>query len=93
MKTDENVGKVRTLVRTDYHLGIRMIAEELNMNKEMVRQILTTNLNVEKVCADMVPENLSEDQKLVRKQVCPEVLEKIEEDANFLNTVVTYDET
>jgi hypothetical protein len=39
MKTDENVEKVRTLVRTDRHLDIRMTAEELNMNKETVRQI------------------------------------------------------
>jgi len=35
-KTDENVEKVRTLVRTD-RLGIRMIAEGLNMDKETGR--------------------------------------------------------
>jgi hypothetical protein len=34
MKTDENMEKVRTLVRTDHHLGIRMIMEELNMDRE-----------------------------------------------------------
>jgi hypothetical protein len=50
MKTDENVGKVRTLVRIDNCLGIRMIPEELNMDKEMVRQILAANLNMKKVC-------------------------------------------
>jgi hypothetical protein len=38
MKTDKNVDKVRTLVRNDRHLSIRMIAEELNMDKETVRQ-------------------------------------------------------
>jgi hypothetical protein len=42
MKTDDNMKNVRTLVRTDHHSGIRMIVEELNMNKEMVRQIVTT---------------------------------------------------
>jgi DNA-directed RNA polymerase sigma subunit (sigma70/sigma32) len=49
MKTDENVVKVRTLVRTDHCLGIRMIAEELNVDKEMMRQILV-NLNMKSVC-------------------------------------------
>jgi hypothetical protein len=44
MKTDENVDKVRTLVRTDRRLSIRMIAEEFNVDKETVRQILTENL-------------------------------------------------
>jgi hypothetical protein len=34
MKTDENVEKARTLVRADHCLGIRMIAEELNLDKE-----------------------------------------------------------
>jgi hypothetical protein len=48
MKTVENVVKARTLVRRDCHLGIRMIAEELNMNEEMARQILTINLNMTK---------------------------------------------
>jgi hypothetical protein len=58
MKSDENVEKLRTLVRTDCHCGIRMITEEMNVEKDMVRQILTTNLNMKKVCAKMVPKNL-----------------------------------
>jgi hypothetical protein len=40
MKTEENVEKVRNPVRRDRYLGIRMTVEELNMDKEMVRQIL-----------------------------------------------------
>jgi orotate phosphoribosyltransferase-like protein len=89
MKTDKNVDKVRTLVRNDRRLSIGMIAEELNVDKETVRQILTENLKMKKVCAKMVPKNLSEDQKLNRE----EMLEKIEEVPDFLNSVVTCDET
>jgi orotate phosphoribosyltransferase-like protein len=48
MKTDENVDKVRTLVRNDRRLSIRMIAEELNVDKETVKQILTENLKMKK---------------------------------------------
>jgi predicted transcriptional regulator len=76
MKTNENVDKVRTLVRNDRRLSIRMIAEELNVDEETVRQILTENLKMKKVCAKMVPENLSEDQKLNREEMCQNVLEK-----------------
>jgi hypothetical protein len=47
----------------------------------------------EKVCAKMVPKNLSKDQKLTREQVCQNVLEKTEEDPDFLNSVVTCNET
>jgi predicted transcriptional regulator len=70
-----------------------MIAEELNVDKETVRQILTENLKMKKVCAKTVPKNLSEDQKLNREEMCQNVLEKIEEDPDFLNSVVTCDET
>jgi hypothetical protein len=93
MKTDENVDKVRTLVRNDRRLSIRIVAFELTVDKETVRQILTENLKMKKVCAKMVPKNLSEDQKLNREEMCQNVLEKTEEDPDFLNSVVTCDET
>jgi hypothetical protein len=76
MKTDENVDKVRTLVRNDRRLSIRMTAEELNVDKETVRQILTENLKMKTVCAKMVPKNLREYQKLNREEMCQNVLEK-----------------
>jgi hypothetical protein len=41
----------------------------------------------------MVPKNLSKDQKLNREEMCQNVLEKIEEDPDFLNSVITCDET
>jgi predicted transcriptional regulator len=92
MKTDENVDKVRTLVRNDRRLSIRMIAEELNVDKETVRKILPETVKMKKVCAKMVPKNLSEDQKLNREEMCQNVLGKSEEDPDFLNSVVTCDE-
>jgi hypothetical protein len=42
MKTDENFGTERTLMRTDRCLGIKMMAEELSMDKETVRQLKTS---------------------------------------------------
>jgi hypothetical protein len=48
---------------------------------------------MKKVCAKMVPKNLSEDQKLNREEMCQNVLEKNEEETDFLNSVVTCDES
>jgi predicted transcriptional regulator len=93
METDENVDNVRTLVRNDHRLSIRMIAKELNVDKETVRQILTENLKMKKACAKMVLKNFREDQKLNREEMCQNVLEETEEDPDFLNSVVTCDET
>jgi transposase len=42
-RTDTNVDKVRTF-RSDRRVGVRVIAEELNMNRETVRQIVNEDL-------------------------------------------------
>jgi hypothetical protein len=47
-RTDANMDKVQTLVRSDQRLGVRLISEELNMNRETVRQIITVDLGVKK---------------------------------------------
>jgi len=58
-KTDDNVERVRSLVRSDRRLTLRMISSELNLNRFTVHQILTQDLDMRKVCAKMVPKNLT----------------------------------
>ena len=43
-----------------------MIADEENMNWETVRLILTEELGMRKICAKMVPSNLTEQQRVAR---------------------------
>ena len=62
-KTDDNVERVRSLVRSDCRLKLRMIRSELNLNRFTIHQILTQDLNMRKVCAKMVPKNLTTEQK------------------------------
>ena len=40
-RTNENVERVREKVRSDRHLTVRMIADELSMNSERVWRIIT----------------------------------------------------
>jgi hypothetical protein len=54
-RTDANVDRVRTLARSDRRLGVTVIAEELNMNRGSVRQIVKENLVMIKFSAKMVP--------------------------------------
>ncbi|GFW35361.1 protein GVQW3 [Trichonephila clavipes] len=58
-KTAENVVRVRDLVHSDRRLTIRMIGEELNLNRTTFHQILTNELKMRKICAKIVPKNLS----------------------------------
>ncbi|XP_077971313.1 protein GVQW3-like [Styela clava] len=53
--TDTNIEKVWQLVRSDRRLTIRVIANEIGMDKETVRTILVDILGMRKVCAEMVP--------------------------------------
>ncbi|GFU42261.1 putative mariner transposase [Trichonephila clavipes] len=92
-KTDENVEKVASLIRSDRRLSIRAIAETVNIDKECVRQILHDNLNMQKVRAKMVPKILTFEQQATRKNVCTDILDAIKNDPNLLEKVITCDES
>jgi len=90
-KMDNNVEKV--LVRSNRRLTLQMIASELNFNHTTVHQILTQELAMRKVCAKIVPKNLTLEQKDNWKEVCLHLLERIQSDRNFLKNVITGDES
>src|SRR5215469_4581081 len=62
-RTDANVDRVRTLVCSDRKLGVRVIAEELTMNRETVRLIVKEGLGERKISAKMVSRVLTHNQK------------------------------
>ena len=68
-KTYNNVERVRSLVRSDRRLTLRVISSELNMNRVTFHQILTQDLNMRKMRAKMVPKNLTTEQKASRRGV------------------------
>jgi len=70
-----------------------MIANELNLNHTAAHQILTQELAMRKLCANIVPKKLTTEQKDNRKDVCLHLLERIQSDRNFLKNVITGDET
>ncbi|VVC43895.1 Hypothetical protein CINCED_3A020837 [Cinara cedri] len=83
VSTPETVTKINQIVRADRRMSIRMIAEAVNADKETVKKILHEELHMTKVCAKLVPKNLTPDQKFLRQQVCSRFLEKLKEDRNM----------
>ena len=53
-RTEENIKKIRQIVRENRRLTVRNIAEQVNIDRETVRKILTEDLDMRKVCAKMV---------------------------------------
>ena len=91
-KTDENVTKVGALVRSHRCLTVRMIGTELNLNHQTVHDIPTKELSMWKICAKLVPKNLTNKQKENRRNVCLDLLERIKNDKHFFKHVITDDE-
>jgi hypothetical protein len=46
-------------VRENHQLTVRSIAEHENIDKKTVRKILTEDLDIRKMCATMVPKELT----------------------------------
>jgi len=74
----------------NHRLIVRSIAEQVNFNRETVRKILTEHLDMRKVCAKMVPKELTKEQKQRRVTICQDLLERQDD---ILGHVITGDET
>ena len=92
-RTSDNTAWVQELVRSDRRLTVKTTADEVNMNREAVRPILTEELGMRKICAKMVPRNLTEQQWDARVSVCAQLLEEVEADPQLMEWVITGDES
>jgi len=72
---------------------LRMISSELNLNQFTVHQILTQDLDMRKVCAKMVPKNLTTEQKASRRDVYLDLQDHLEREPEFFSCVITGDES
>jgi len=61
---NENIDRVRSLLRSDRQLTVRMIAEELGLGKSSIHTILTEHLEMKKASAKIIPKLLTPVQKL-----------------------------
>ena len=92
-RTMDNIERVKQMVNADRRLTVRMIAEELSINKDTFWSIITENLKMCKVCAKIVHKLLSEDQKQQRVTVCQDIIERLENDPDLLGRVIAGDES
>ena len=93
-KTDENVTKGKALVRSDRRFRVRMIGSELNLYHQTVRDILTEELDMRKICAKLIQKtNFTNKQKENGRNMCLNLLEPIENKENFFKHVITAEES
>ena len=63
MSENDNVAKVREIIRSNRHLTVREVAEEVSISKTVCHEILTENLGMHRIAAKFVPRLLMDDQK------------------------------
>ena len=89
-RSEEIIAQIRQIVSENLWLTVRSIAEQVNIDRETVRKILTEDLDTRKVCVKMVPEELTEEQKQTSVTICQDLLERQDD---ILGLVITGDET
>ena len=89
-RTEENVVNVCQIVLENSRLTVRSIAEQVKIDRDTIRKILTEDLDMRKVCAKMVPKELTVEQKQRRVTICQDLLERQDD---ILGRVSTGDET
>lgn len=89
----DNVAKVKAVLDSDRRLSVRLIADKVGLPKSIVHEIVTTELQMRKVCAKLVPKVLTDEQKENRVSISRELLDRVRGDPDFLEQVITGDET
>ena len=84
--TGDNITWARELVHSDRRLTVRMISDEVNMNRETVRLMLTEELEMRKIYAKMVPRNLTEQQLDARLRTVFDIQMQYDDTAASLRT-------
>lgn len=92
-RTDSNIEAVRAALKGDRRLTIRLLAEHLNIDKETVRTIIVEDLGKRKLCARFVPHSLTTEQKEERVAACQDLLQMQKSNPEFLNKIITGDES
>lgn len=88
-----HVEEVRHKVLENGRLTVRELSEECHISTFSVYIILTEHLDMRRVAAKLVPRLLTIEQKTNRVSICQDLLSRSIEDPNFVNRIITGDES
>ena len=92
--TDESAEAKKPIVKSDRHVSVRCVADELGFSKTRVHEIMSNHLGKSKVCTPWVPKLLTPLQRANRVECYKELPNESEADpTNFLGRIVTGDES
>ena len=92
-RTEVNIVVVADLFKDYRRIVSRIIAESLHVPKTVVLRILKEDLGKRKLCACFFPYSLTPEQTEDRVTSCQDIIAIVDADKNFLNKIITGDET
>jgi predicted DNA-binding protein YlxM (UPF0122 family) len=88
-----HVAKVCEIVHSNHRLTVREITEECNISIGSCHDILKTKLELHQVVSKFAPRLLTQHQRDSQTAICHELLDRANEDENFLKRIITGNET
>jgi hypothetical protein len=92
-QTNKTVDCVNAVIRGNRRLMIREIGDELNLSSGTCQAMLTQALGTRRVSAKLVPRLLTQDQTEHHVTACRKLLQRTENDATFLPSIIAGDES
>ncbi|XP_037567473.1 protein GVQW3-like [Dermacentor silvarum] len=92
-RNDQVIAEVNAVVIRDYRVTIREIVEEVGVSTFSAHSIMTEYLSMRRVAAKFVPKLLTVEQNQLRVEVSQDMLDSPNSDPDFMNTIITGDES
>lgn len=92
-KTDVNRNTIDAMLQEDRRLSIAKIADMMHISYGSVEDIIHNDLGYRKVAAKWIPRVLHEEQMSHRVVMCQQWITRLRREPNFLDKVVTCDES
>ena len=92
-RTDDSIAAVDKTVKEDRNVTSLLTADTFGIPKTVVLRILREDLKKRKLCSRFVPHALTREHTDERVSACQDLLNMINGDKNFLDKVITGDES
>lgn len=92
-RNDENRERIKEIVEADRRITLRMLEDQTGINRESIRKILIEDLGKRKICSRFVPHSLTPEQMQRRVDCSKNFIFNCDSNPNFINSIVTGDES
>jgi histone-lysine N-methyltransferase SETMAR len=87
------IANIREVTTRDRQWALRMMADEVDISKETIRQTRHEDLQKRRICTKFVPHRLTDEQKQQRVTSCQGFIQACQDNSNFLDCNVSGNES